>query len=251
MKVADLLRRIDYTGSLQPDLKTLTDLQTHFIHSVPFENLDIHLGNRLVLELEPIWEKIVHRRRGGWCYELNETFLYLLTELGYRAHRVAAKVLSSDHGDPYDHQTTIVSLSDTWLVDVGFGTTFSSPVLLDNDAPQPCRSGVFRTLEQQEQLCIEREAEGGWQPQLLFSKDECRRGDFAERCHWLQTSPQSNFTKKQLCSMLTPAGRWTLSGNHLMFDGDVRETVAEEHYLDRLGDVFGISLGTANWISIR
>jgi N-hydroxyarylamine O-acetyltransferase len=248
VRIEDLLVRIDYAGSLAPDENTLASLQDCFNYSIPFENLDIHMGVRLVLDLDAIWDKIVHRQRGGWCYELNETFLYLLQSLGYSAFRAPAEVLGSDHGDPYSHQVSIVTLSENWFVDVGFGTTFSSPLLLNTENPQSCRSGVFRVLHRQGVYLIEREEEGGWHPLLRFAAAECRRMQFESRCNWLQTSPESHFTRKRLCSKLTPKGRWTLSGNRLLFDGEERELVPESDYLDVLEETFGISLATPAWV---
>ena len=72
------LKRINYVGQTDPDLQVLKELQTKHLLSVPFENLDIHLGIPISLRIPDIFEKVVLRRRGGFCYELNGLFIELL-----------------------------------------------------------------------------------------------------------------------------------------------------------------------------
>src|SRR3712207_4121225 len=75
---AAYVRRIDYYGSLEPTLETLRALPRAHMIAVPFENLDIREGRALVLDEVGLFDKIVHRRRGGFCYELNGLFAALL-----------------------------------------------------------------------------------------------------------------------------------------------------------------------------
>ena len=92
--------------------------------NVPFENLDIIYGNSIVLKLERIYDKIVKRGRGGFCYELNGMFSWLLRELRYNISLVSARVIKEDgsYGQEFDHLGIIVYIGDKkYLVDVGFG----------------------------------------------------------------------------------------------------------------------------------
>src|SRR5439155_12169680 len=84
------LERIGYAGPREPGFETLAALHRAHMLSVPFENLDIHLGRRLVLDREANFEKIVVRHRGGWCYELNGLFALLLERLGFRVTLLGA-----------------------------------------------------------------------------------------------------------------------------------------------------------------
>ena len=84
MNVDAYLERIGYEGPREPTIETLTGLHRAHMLSVPFENLDIHLGRRLVLDRPVNFAKIVDHRRGGWCYELNGLFGWLLEQLGFR-----------------------------------------------------------------------------------------------------------------------------------------------------------------------
>jgi len=71
MNVSAYLERINYPRPVKPDVETLHGLQLAHLRSVPFENLDIHLGVPLNLSVPAFYEQIVVHRRGGFCYELN------------------------------------------------------------------------------------------------------------------------------------------------------------------------------------
>ena len=76
------LERIGVSSPVEPDAETLADLQERHLYTVPFENLSIHLGEPIVIEEQPLFDKIVTRRRGGFCYEVNGLFSMLLRTLG-------------------------------------------------------------------------------------------------------------------------------------------------------------------------
>src|SRR4029079_18755156 len=120
------LRRINYSGSLLPSAATLRELQLAHVQSVPFENLSIHSNEPIVLEDEALFEKVVERRRGGFCYELNGLFAALLRALGFKVEMVSAGVATADGGfsPDFSHMTLLVELDQRWLVDVAFGDSF-------------------------------------------------------------------------------------------------------------------------------
>ena len=122
------LKRINYRGPLAPTAETLRRLQVAHLLSVPFENLSIHTGEPIVLDDDALFEKIVVRRRGGFCYELNGLFAALLRALGFHVEMLSAGVVSQagEFGPEFDHMTLLVSLAERWLADVGFGDSFSS-----------------------------------------------------------------------------------------------------------------------------
>ena len=119
---AAYLDRIGARAPERPDLPSLRRLMRSHLASVPFENLSIHLGEVIRLSDEALLGKIVDRRRGGFCYELNGAFAWLLRDLGYRVTMLGARVYGGGQlGPPYDHMTLVVDLDEPWLVDVGFG----------------------------------------------------------------------------------------------------------------------------------
>src|SRR5262245_27288790 len=92
MQVAEYLERIGYNSSLEPNLETLTALHRAHLRTIPYENFDIHLGRTLPLDQEATFEKIVRQHRGGWCYEMNGLFAWVLVELGYDVTMLASGV---------------------------------------------------------------------------------------------------------------------------------------------------------------
>ena len=132
MDINQYLRRINYTGTLDPTLGVLSQLQLRHLLSVPFENLDIH--NKIEIDLDNLYNKIVTLRRGGFCYELNGLFYELLTETGFAVKRVSARVYNStkDYSPEYDHMAIIGSIENTnYLIDVGFGEFAFAPIPIE------------------------------------------------------------------------------------------------------------------------
>ena len=88
MKLNAYLRRLGWTGTPKVDRETLTGLIHAHLASVPFENLNQQMGIPVSMDLEQIYDKLVHQKRGGWCFELNNLFAWALTELGFYRHQI-------------------------------------------------------------------------------------------------------------------------------------------------------------------
>jgi N-hydroxyarylamine O-acetyltransferase len=188
---------------------TLAELQHRHLLSVPFENLSIHLGEEIVLEPEPLVSKIVDRRRGGFCYELNGAFAALLTGLGHQVELLQARVLTPDSvGIPYDHMA--LRVDGEYLVDVGYGAFSHYPLRIDDRGDQVDPAGTFR-IEQTGEGDLEIFLDG--QPEYRLEQRPRVLSDFIAGCWWHWTSPKSHFTQQVICSMLTPRGRVSLRGS--------------------------------------
>jgi N-hydroxyarylamine O-acetyltransferase len=205
------LERIGYPGPREPSLETLRALHLAHLYAVPFENLDIHGGRPIVLDRAALFDKIVTRRRGGFCYELNGLFAALLRELGFRVTLLSAEVAHETGGysPEFDHLTLRVDLEEPWLADVGFGDSFRVPQRLDGGGSdyRVIQEGGYRVLQR---------LDAEWRPQYRFRLEPHLLEDFAERCVYHQTSPKSHFTQNRICTLATPAGRITLSGMRLI-----------------------------------
>ncbi len=134
--VTAFLDRINYHGPIEPTASTLRAIHIAHLHSVPFENLDIHLKRPLSLNADDLFNKIVVWRRGGFCYELNGLLARLLTELGYAVTLLSARSINADGSlsQDYDHLVLIAQAPDDptrWLVDVGYGDSSIEPLRLD------------------------------------------------------------------------------------------------------------------------
>ncbi|HWS86646.1 MAG TPA: arylamine N-acetyltransferase [Pyrinomonadaceae bacterium] len=219
MNVEAYLERIDYRGPLAPTAETLRRLHVAHLLAVPFENLSIHAGEPVVLDDEALFDKVVARRRGGFCYELNGLFAALLRALGFRVEMLSARVARRDggFGPEFDHMALLVNLEERRLADVGFGDSFAEPLLLDERGEQRQGSRSFRIEEDGGRLVYSmKEAGGDWEPQYRFGLEPHAYEDYAEMCRFHQTSPESHFTRGRVCSLLTPEGRVTLSGSRLI-----------------------------------
>ena len=218
------LALIGATHSPPADAATLRELQLRHLLTVPFENLSIHLGEPILLDPQALVDKLVHRRRGGFCYELNGAFATLLAALGFRVTLLAARVFSADGlGPPFDHLALRVELdsSGSWLVDVGFGRHSHHPLRLDTRTNQADPGGSFRLADTVDgDLDVIRDG----QPQYRVEARPRTLGDFEPTCWWHQTSPRSHFTQGPVCSRLTETGRVTLSDRTLVqTTGDRRQ----------------------------
>src|ERR1035438_1777154 len=145
MDVDAYLHRIKYDGPREPSLAILRGLHRRHLRTVPFENLDIALGKPIELDPQLLYEKIVVRRRGGYCYELNGLFHDLLTGLGFNVCMLSAQVRREDgsFGPDFDHMLLKVTLDDAWLADVGFGDSFVAPLPLAAGASHEENGKVF------------------------------------------------------------------------------------------------------------
>ena len=209
--VNEYLTRIGATRPAKPDIAGLRHLQERQVMTVPFENLDYHLGEPIHMD-EQVLEKIVHRRRGGGCYETNPALQYLLTALGYDAVILPGQVFRERLGAPMCHLALRVDVDgERWLVDTGFGRNSRLPLRFDDRAPQQDPHGEYQIFD----------VPGGIELRLngrpLYRVDDrpCRVEDFRPTLWWWRTCPDSPFMQDLFCSLPTVDGRVTLKGNHL------------------------------------
>ncbi len=257
------LSRIDFSAPLnapapEASLATLQALQTSHMLAVPFENLSIHYGQPIVLQEAALFDKIVTRRRGGFCYELNSLFAWLLRGLGFQVTLLSAGVarVGGGFGPEYDHLTLLVhQLSGAdWLADVGFGDSFRKPLRFEAGLEQDGADGHrYRLLREEQEnedhtrrdYWILQQSNGEqWEPQYRFTLQPHALADYTERCHYHQTSPESSFTQKRVCSLATPMGRITLSDLLLIrtVQGNRKEQIlsSEAQFREVLANRFGV-----------
>ena len=249
LKTAPYLERIGYTGPTEPTAETLRELHRAHLLTVPFENLDIGLKRKIICDESRFVQKIVEQRRGGFCYEDNGAFAWLLRELGFRVTLLSARVPCEDGslGPEFDHLALRVDLDEPWLADVGFGDCFLDPLHLTVGEEQPQYGSVFRISEKGGDLQLERKQVGEERKlQYAFSLTPRSLGEFAGMCLYHQTSPDSPFTRKRVCSRATADGRITLTADRLIITrGGIRDEQplkSEEAWKAALRQSFGIDL---------
>jgi N-hydroxyarylamine O-acetyltransferase len=267
MNFEPYLKRINYSGAIEPNRETLRDLQVAHLRNVPFENLSIHAGEPIILDDEALFKKIVENRRGGFCYEANGLFAAWLRSLGFKVTMLSARVAkgaqpialedgpgalrSLEFGPEFDHMCLLVELEERWLADVGFGDSFLEPLRLDSRSDQIQGNDTYRIIEVDDYLVLlHRKNDGPWNTEYRFTLEPHTYADFEAMCRFHQTSPESHFTRGRICSRATENGRITLSDMKLITtlgqERDERLLTSQEEYEQVLKDQFGVVLRPAS-----
>ncbi len=223
MDLDAMLHRIGHQGGVTPDLDTLFALHRAWRRTVPYENLDIQLGRPISLDPGALFDKLVRRRRGGYCYEQNAGLAMLLRLAGFEVTMVEGGVLRETRGDAMwgNHNALLVDLDGRrWLADAGIGDGFLGPL--------PLREGLHTQGEFTYRL--ERIAPDTWrfhhQPggtiaSYDFRLKPCQPADFVVRSRELSTSPESPYVTTLIAAL--PATGHTL----LLLSRTVRQIGAE------------------------
>ena len=242
------LRRLRLAQAPPATFVGLRELHRRHLLTLPFENLDIALGRPLDLSLSALHTKLVERRRGGFCYELNGLFAWLLEQLGFSPERLSGRVFGAEgRGPEFDHLLLRVELEgQPWIADVGFGDSFVEPLPLTPDVETRQGGARFRLRQVESGWRLERRTDGDWEAQYDFTTTPRSLGDFEPMCRYQETSPRSAFTRKAVCSRLSEQGRLTLSNDRWIrttANGRSEERVPDtDTYRRLLAEHFGIEL---------
>jgi N-hydroxyarylamine O-acetyltransferase len=233
------LDRIGFAGEVRVDAATLTALHRAHLMAIPYENFDVQLGRPVTIDPEAAFEKIVTRRRGGWCYEMNGLFGLALQTIGFPVTRLAGGVVRSLMGEVMvgNHLVLKIELDgQAWIADVGFGDGVLEAFPLAEGA---VRTGGF-------DYRMERLADGWWRfhnhplggaPNFDFQLQPADPALLREKCLWLQTAPDSPFVQNATAQRHRPGEILILRGRVLK---RVRPDGAEDHLVasaDELVDI--------------
>jgi len=241
------LDRIGYHGPLESTATVLRALHRAHLYSVPFENLDIAIGREIICDQARFLHKIIKEKRGGFCYELNGAFAALLRSLGFKVILLSARVSGEggNYGPEFDHLALRVDLEEPWLADVGFGDSFIDPLRLEPNIEQEQLGRVYRLTFDGAIIHYQMNVSGVWKNQYCFENRPRELSEFVAMCRYNQTSPQSTFTRKRICSRATPEGRITLSNGKLIEtrNGARQErALNDEEWTASLRELFGVVL---------
>ena len=220
MDLHQYLRRVHVDEVKDHSLKELTKLQNQHMLHVPFENLDVMHHVVIPLDVEAYYKKVVVNHRGGFCYELNGLFNWLLQKLGFQSYLVSATVNRPDGtwARAGSHACMIVELDKPYLVDIGFGDSARKPLPLTGEIREDV-SGAYRVQKVTTQTYdVERKQAGdhNWNTLIRVNTERMELEDFEAACHFNQTSTQAPFTQKEIVTIAAPDGRITLAGNTLI-----------------------------------
>lgn len=251
MDVESYLKRIGEKKEA-PSLAYLRRLhRTHLIH-IPFENLDIHYGKKIILDYDKIFKKVIHGKRGGYCYEVNGLFFHLLYHLGFEAKIISARVRNEktgDYGKDFDHMAIIVHLEgDDYLVDVGFGKGIIYPKKIADGLTQMDYTDYWRLSKDVDNNYFLQSSDDArvFTAKYTFSIDPKELIQFFEMNEYQQHDPNASFLQEKIITKLTETGRITLSDKKFveLHLGISRQTelTNEDEFLSLLEQHFGITL---------
>jgi len=252
--LAAYLNRIGYPGPTEATLETLHALVAAHNGAIPFENLDPLMGIPVAdLGDAALTDKLVYRRRGGYCYEHNGLMGYVLAELGFGVERFAGRVVWMSASDALPAQThevlsvTVPGEDGPWLVDVGFGgQTLSSPIRLEAGLVQQTRHEPYRLHEHGDGYVLAAEIRGEWQPLYMFETRPKPQIDLEVGSWYVSTYCKSHFVTGLNVPLVTEDARWNMRGRNLAIHsgGDTErirlDTAAD--VLTALTERFGIHL---------
>jgi N-hydroxyarylamine O-acetyltransferase len=265
--VSTYLARIGYDGDTSPTLENLRAMhRAHFLN-VPFENLDIARGVPIVVDEAVNADKLMRRRRGGFCLEVTGMFARMLRALGYRVDVMGAQVeiantptfgSTVETGDrPVEwidaevlsrargHMVAVVHLDEPWLADVGFGGRIIEPLRLGERGAQRFGIRTYEVSTDGERWRVACDEPGTPPGSYQFLMQPHTFDAFHDVCRWLQTSPDSRFTRGDIVSLATPDGRVTFAEERLIVNvrGERTETdVPPEQKARVFRERFGIVL---------
>lgn len=213
-------RRIGYGGPRAATLEVLRALHALHPQAIAFENLDPLLGRPVSLELPALERKLVHERRGGWCFEHNLLFAAVLESFGFAVRRLAARVLwnaAPGAVTPRSHMLLAVDLDgERWIADVGFGgLTLTAPLALAIGRAQATTHERFRLLEDDEHFVAQAELQEQWTPLYRFDLQRQHVADYAVSNWYLSHHPQSHFLTGLMAARVEPGVRYALRDNRL------------------------------------
>ncbi len=219
MNLSHYLERIEYSGTVEPNVVTLAALQEAHVRAVPFENLDVQLGHGTSIGVEEAYEKIVGNARGGWCYEQNGLFGWALAEMGFGVTRIAASVMREQGGAESEasHLCLLVTAPDSnsrYLTDVGFGGSMIRPIVLqegEHDQP-PFTLGLER-LDGRFWRFWESLGEGKFS--FDFTEDAACEAALAKKCENFQSDPASHFVLNLVAQKRSTNEHYLLRGRVL------------------------------------
>lgn len=250
MQVSQYLRRIGFDQSPRPDLATFRAVHRAHAEAIPYENLDVQLGRPVSRAVPAIYEKIVERRRGGWCYEMNGLLSWALEEIGFKVTRLAGGVHRQTLGDKVvgNHLVILVDLDGTWLADVGFGDGLIEPV--------PLREGSFRVGPLDCRLEI---VDGGWwrynndptgsAPSFDFHLNVDDEALLENNCRFLQSDPASPFVQNAVVQRWRDGEHFSLRGrvlSHVSGSGKRTQVIDDSGaYIETLRELFALDFPDA------
>lgn len=254
-RMADLnsyCERIGYAGARTPTLATLRSLQAHHPLAIPFENLDTLGGRPVRLDLDSLERKLVHSRRGGYCFEQNLLFKHMLGALGFDTTALAARVVWERPAGELRARTHMVLLvvvaGERYVCDVGFGgLTPTAPLKLVDDVEQPTPHETFRVVRLASEFAVEALVRGAWKRLYRFDLQEQQQVDIELLNHYVMSHADSPMRGRLVAARVAAdrrfgLGNGILSVHHLHGASEQRRLGSVAELKEVLASTFGVDV---------
>ena len=243
------LSRVGFAGTPRPDLTTLRDLHVAHLSAIPFENVDVRLGRPILLDTGHLQEKLIQRRRGGYCFEQNTLFATVLRTIGFRVTTLEARVRPPGAMAPLPRTHMVLAVEADgcrWLADVGFGGDGPlHPVPFESHVPNPVEADHALTIESEGVHVLRIRTVDGWRDLYAFTLTPALPVDFVVANHFTSTWPASPFVNTLTIQRSTPLLRHVLRGRtyteRLGTEERSRE-VTNDEITELVTKVFGLDL---------
>lgn len=250
-EIIEYLSRIQLSDCAS-SLDGLSTLQGHHTENIPFENLDITVGRKIALDYRHLFDKVVLKKRGGYCFELNTLYAELLKALGFSPKPVLGRVWLSNpkRMPPRNHLAHLVELDGrTYVTDVGFGGLITRiPLDINVSSPVNDKDGMVRILPcSDHQFMIQRKSEKGWMNQYSFEDVEISEEDIYISNYYMSTNPRSHFFHHKFVGKNTKEGRIGLFNNKMSIRKGIKVVAKKrvnfgEEWLETIKNEFSIHL---------
>ncbi|MBL0955801.1 MAG: arylamine N-acetyltransferase [Leptospira sp.] len=210
--IESYLNRIGYQGPHNPTLELLHNITLAHVRSIPFENLDILLGKSINISLDAVIEKLIHQKRGGYCFEQNGLLLYVLQILGFQVTPISARVRLDrprNFTPPRTHVFLKVDLSGTtWFTDVGVGgVSLTSAIQFLQDTEQITNHEARRIVSEGNRYFHQVLFPNGWVDVCEFTLEEMPQID-RELANWYTSNhPKSHFKDRLIVAKAGDDGK--------------------------------------------
>lgn len=239
--------RIGYDGPRAPTLDVLRAL--HVLHpaAIPFEAIDVLTGRGVDLAPAAVEAKLVHGRRGGYCFEQNGLFKRALQAFGFPVEALLARVMwrAPEDGPPGPRTHMVLKVmveGEAWLADVGFGgCVMTAPLRLNTDLPQPTHHEDFRLTPRDGELVLAARLADGWAPLCAIGLAPQLDVDFVVANWFTATHPESPFRNHLMVARSGRDARYALLDNRLTIrssEGVTQRILEPREIESALADLF-------------
>jgi N-hydroxyarylamine O-acetyltransferase len=203
--------RIGYLDEFQPTLEVLQKIAERHVCSIPFENLSVLLRQPIDLASSALEQKLIHEKRGGYCFEQNGMMLGILRQIGFEVRPLSGRVRIDRPRDllpPRTHLFLAVNIEEReWIFDAGVGSlSLTSPILLNSEDEQLTQHETRRITRENGKFYHQALLGDTWKDTYEFTGEEMAEIDCEVSNWWTSTSPNAKFSQNLMVSLAMPYG---------------------------------------------